>query len=46
VSAPVVEALPDVSVVTLEGAGHVPLTDPGLEQLEESVVAFIGRCLD
>lgn len=40
-SQPVLDALGDVEVVTLAGAGHLPLEDPGLTQLEEVVVRFL-----
>ena len=33
----------DKTYVILEGAGHMPLEQPGIDQLEEAVLSFLGR---
>lgn len=42
-STPVVSKLRDFEEVSLEGAGHYPLEDPGLRQMEDAIVAFVQR---
>jgi pimeloyl-ACP methyl ester carboxylesterase len=46
VSRPVLDTLPEVEICELEGAGHLPLKDPGLLQLEEAVQRFLGKVFD
>jgi alpha-beta hydrolase superfamily lysophospholipase len=43
VSQPVVRDLANIDIVKLEGVGHVPLKDPGLQQLEDAVVGFMKQ---
>lgn len=33
----------EVETVMLEGAGHYPMEDPGLAQMEEVIAGFVGR---
>ena len=36
----------DITIVDLEGAGHYPLEDPGLQQMADAIIKFLNRLVE